>query len=115
MNIRALAPGAPLTMAALMAGLMVGACQPPESSFVIYDPANRVAWAQLKLCGEKLSFDRHDGLLGTGLRVVCHGRARITVRLVDGRTATCRVGAVKTGMAKDFAFTIDGAQCRAAD
>jgi hypothetical protein len=105
-------------MKTLRAWLLVSAaccltsCMDADNAFIIQDPGDEIASAELRLCGQERALTRSEDALNVTFPISCEGSGHILVRLSDGEETSCPVGYVTPGLEQTFEFTVEDGQCR---
>ncbi len=100
----------------LFAGLIVcafplAACTNSTNYFIVQDKTDKVASAELQLCGKKRPLEKVGTEFKGQLDVSCEGSGKIAVRLKNNTETTCQIGYVTFGMTDTFNFVIHEGRC----
>ncbi len=94
----------------LVAPLLSG-CDKTPNTFTVIDPKGTADRAEVHLCGARTTL-WHINRRFIGIHFTdCEGDGRVLVHLSDGRTASCLIGYVTSGLNQDFRFAIDDGKC----
>lgn len=94
------------------AACCLASCMNVENAFIIHDPGDEIAAAELRLCGQERALTRSEDALSVTFPISCEGSGSILVRLSDGGETSCPVGYVTPGAEQTFEFTVADGQCR---